>query len=301
MNGKTGLSQDTPRKDFLKNPCSVDEAYTYCAEVARSHYENFPVASFFLPKESRKHVAVVYAFARGADDLADLVEDRNCRLEGLDNWREMLFDAARGQAKHPVFIALSDSIRTMNLPVPLLDDLLTAFRMDAVETPYTKFNDLLNYSRYSANPIGRLVLHICGVKDAHMSVLSDSICTGLQLTNFWQDIGVDTSRGRLYLPSEEMANAGYGLEDLKKETVDDRFKRLVRSLVDRTRELFHKGSPLGKMVGGGLGFEIRLVCLGGQRILDMVKVVDYDVFRRRPELKSFDKAWIFARALLQGR
>jgi phytoene/squalene synthetase len=148
-------------------------------------------------------------------------------------------------------------------------------------------------ARYSANPIGRLVLWICGRREENLGRLSDAVCTGLQLANFWQDIGVDTRRGRVYLPSEEMAGAGYTLEDLRNEVVDDRFRRLLRPLIERTRELFHTGQPLGRLVGGGPGFEIRLVCQGGRAILDKIERVDYDVFRHRPEILTLDKISLF--------
>jgi phytoene synthase len=285
-------------KDSAREKWTVGEAYGYCLKVARSHYENFPVASWFLPRKARKHVAAVYSFARGADDLADEPEYRDHRITGLDRWREMLIDAVRGQARHPVFVALGESIRTLDLPVSLLDDLLTAFRMDAVETRYERFDDLLEYSRYSANPIGRLVLWICGRREENLGRLSDAVCTGLQLANFWQDVGVDTRRGRVYLPSEEMAGAGYTLEDLKNEVVDDRFRRLLRPLIERTRDLFRTGQPLGRLVGGGPGFEIRLVCQGGRTILDKIERVDYDVFHRRPEIRTLDKISLFLGTIL---
>ncbi len=276
---------------------TVANAYRYCFRVARSHYENFPVASWFLPRRARKHVATVYAFARGADDFADEPEYKDHRIAGLDSWREMLIDAIRGQADHPVFVALSDSLRSLDLPVHLLDDLLTAFRMDAVETRYERFDDLLEYSRFSANPIGRLVLWICGHREENLGRLSDAICTGLQLTNFWQDIGVDAKRGRLYLPSSELAEHGYALDDLDNEVVDDRFRSLLQSLVERTRTLFQTGRPLGRLVGGGLGFEVRLVRQGGMAILDKIERVDYDVFRKRPRIRTSDKVRLFLRTL----
>jgi len=287
-------------KHSTKEKWTVDEAYHYCWGVARSHYENFPVASWFLPRAARKHIAAVYAFARGADDFADEPEHRDHRIKGLDRWREMLIDAVRGQAHHPVFVALGESIRSLSLPVPLLDDLLTAFQMDAVETRYERFEDLLEYSRYSANPVGRLVLWICGHREENLGRLSDAICTGLQLTNFWQDIGLDIRRGRVYLPSKEMASTGYTLEDLRNEVPDDRFRRLLQPLVERTRELFHAGRPLGRLVRGGPGFEIRLVCRGGQTILDRIEQADYDVFHRRPKIRTRDKVRLFL-GTLSGR
>ena len=257
-------------------------AYATCERIAREHYENFPVASLLMPRAMRPHVAAVYAFARAADDFADEGSrgiDHRIRL--LDGWQARLHAAVLSrsaiapQVDEPaetieIFEALGNTIAARSLPVGLFEDLLSAFRQDVTVCRYATWPDVLDYCRRSANPIGRLVLRIAGYRDDRMDEWSDSICTALQLTNFWQDLSIDTRRGRFYLPADvALADA-----------------------LDRTRRLFDVGRPLCDAVRGRLRYELRAVWLGGTRILDRVGDADYDPFARRPTLSVVDAPWL---------
>jgi len=275
---------------------TLDEAYRECERIARRHYENFPVASLAIPGRFRRHVAAIYAFARSADDFADEAGVAD-RLGRLDEWERSLGESVAGNARPLVFQALGHTIRTCGLPMHPFADLLDAFRIDVTTKRHRTFEDLLAYSRKSANPVGRLLLALFGYRDEELARQADCICTALQLTNFWQDIRVDWEKDRVYIPEEEMQRAGYTESDLANQVVDDRFRGLMAGLVRRTRDLFERGRPLGARLGGRFGLEVRMIWLGGTRILERVETVGYDVFRRRPQLRRRDRIAILARAL----
>ncbi len=280
---------------------SVEESYAYCEALARARYENFPVASRAVPRSIRPHVCAIYAFARAADDFADEPSHEGRRLEELDRWEERLEACAGGRADHPVFVALGETLRRFDLPLEPFRDLLDAFRQDCRVRSYLRWDDLLDYCRRSANPVGRLVLLLFGHRDEDRAARSDSICTALQLTNFWQDVAPDYGRGRIYLPEEDRRRFGVSEEDLRGERLHDGFRALLAEIVGRTRRSFEDGRPLLGMLRGRLALEIRLVWLGGNRILDRIEAADYDVFRRRPSLGGLDKARLVGRALLPRR
>lgn len=292
-------------------------AYASCARDARTHYENFPVASRLVPRDMRHHVAAVYAFARAADDFADEGQrpvDERHRL--LDGWLSRLRDAvaqSSNSVARPVvpgepsntpdiFIALGATIREKDLPPSLFEDLLSAFRQDVTVGRYASWTDVMDYCRRSANPVGRLVLRIAGYKDARLDAWSDAICTALQLTNFWQDLKIDVDRGRVYLPEEELRAHGASVSDLAgpaaamATAMTPAWTRAVAAAVRRTRLLFGEGRPLCDAVRGRLGYELRATWLGGTRILDAIERADFDVMGRRPTLGASDLPWLAWRA-----
>jgi len=276
---------------------TVDEAFAYCASVTNAHYENFPVASFFLPAEKRPYIQSIYAFSRLADDMADedsLTETE--RLDALNLWEFQLQECYEGRAEHPVFIALHESIQKLNIPIEPLRNLITAFKRDVVQNRYQTFDELLGYCSCSANPVGRLVLLIFGYRDEELFLLSDKICTALQLTNFWQDIATDLRKDRLYIPMEDMQSFGYLLEDWKKENYDESFRKLLRFEINRTRELFYEGAALPIRVDRDLELELKLIWLGGMTILKQIEKVNYNVFEQHPVLNLPQKLTI----LLKG-
>jgi len=272
---------------------SLDRAYKYCERLARSHYENFPVGSALIPKKLRKHFYSIYAFARIADDFADEgyggeYTERE-RLDLLDQWRAMLMASAASRATHPVFVALAETRARFDLPVELFDDLLSAFKQDVTRRRYESFEQLQDYCRRSANPIGRLILLLFGYRDEERLSWSDDICTALQLANHWQDVAVDLDKDRVYLPDEDLSRFDLDVDDLKRRKNDERFRHLMKFEVDRTREMFARGKPLCTSVRGRLGVELRAVWLGGMRIIERIEQNDYDVFTRRPVITSTDK------------
>ena len=277
---------------------SLAESFDYCSTLTLSHYENFPVGSFLIPKLLRPHVYSIYAFARIADDFADEpgMEPPE-RLSRLDEWGENLSSCLESP-KGPVFTALAETIRVHEIPIGLLTDLLHAFRSDVTTSRHQTFTDLLNYCRYSANPVGRLVLHLFGYQDPGYGIKSDAICTALQLTNFWQDIAIDFSRDRIYLPVQEMVSFGVSEEHLTRELVTSEFRDLMISLINRTRDLYLTGSDLPNLVKGRLKYELRLTWLGGNGILDRIVKADYDIFRCRPKLRKWDMLSFLLKSLI---
>jgi len=276
---------------------SLERAYAACERIARQHYENFPVASLALPKAMRPHVAAVYAFARHADDLAD---EGRCssveRLSALDAWMSALrlevgrmqgrpSSAAGGQSSdEQVLAAVAASIHRCGLPLGLFEDLTSAFRQDVVVHRYDRWEDLLDYCRRSANPIGRLVLRIAGYESAGLDAASDHVCSALQLTNFLQDLDVDWRRGRLYVPREVYAAHGASENGLSTAGLSAQWKAAVADVAERTRDLFEAGRTVCDGVGGRLGLELRPTWLGGRRILDRLHANGYDPRSRRPTL-----------------
>jgi squalene synthase HpnC len=272
---------------------TLEEAFAHCAARARAHYENFPVG-LLVPRAKRPYVHALYAFARAADDFADEPMYEGMRAGKLDEWERRLHAAYEGRAEDPIFLALAETVRRLSIPKALLLDLLSAFRQDTVKSHYETWDELLDYCRRSANPVGRLVLIVFEESEPALLPLSDAICTALQLANHWQDLGVDIRRGRLYVPRELQARFGVREWDLNAGALTEAFRALMAELVARTRALFAEGRPLCDRVGRGLRFEMRLTWLGGASILDRVEAAGYDVFRRRPKHGLFDKlslAW----------
>jgi len=276
----------------------VNAAFHYCTKLATEHYENFPVGSWIIPREKRRYVHAIYAFARKADDFADekLYREED-RLTLLNDWETRLEDCIIGQPSEPVFIALKETIRRFGIPVDLLRDLITAFKMDLVNKRHQKTSDLLAYCRYSANPVGRIVLHLFEYNDPELHRLSDFICTALQLTNFWQDIAIDLEKDRIYIPLEDMERFGYTVSELKSHLVNRAFKDLLASEIEFTRGLLKEGAPLCRRVGKGLSLELKAVWSGGLKILEKIEKNGYDVFNKRPVVTTFDKVKIISRAL----
>ena len=281
---------------------SVGESFLHCERVAKKHYENFPVASLAVPRNLRPYVWAVYAFARAADDFADEGAGTPAeRLQALDSWEKQLDEALAGRPGGAVFVALAETVAQTSIPVQLLRDLLTAFRMDVTTPRHQTFDDLLGYCRCSANPVGRIVLHLFGATSAATVDRSDDVCTALQLTNFWQDIAVDLKKDRIYLPLDDLRRFGYTETDLRAPAIDARFRGLMKFEVDRTRALFLRGRPLMGMVRGRLRCELDLIWRGGVAILDAIERSGYDVFRSRPVVGRADRLRILAAAIASGR
>ncbi len=284
----------------------LSEAYATCARFARDHYENFPVASVLLPRAMRPHVAAVYAFARVADDFADEGGRSNSeRLALLDQWQHRLHATPvdppmvaglPAETSH-IFAAVGATIRTCGLPVSLCDDLLSAFRQDVTKTRYETWDDVLDYCRRSANPVGRLVLGIAGYRDDALDLGSDAICTALQLTNFWQDLERDWRKGRLYLPLEDCRREGAATSDLDAGQMTPAWRRVMEQAAARTEDLFEDGRHVCDRVKGRLRLELRATWLGGRRILARVEQAEFDVFRRRPTLGAADLPALLWQAL----
>lgn len=274
----------------------VDRAFEYCERLTRSHYENFPVGSALVPKRLRRHFYSIYAFARVADDFADEGYGQGFtehdRLEALEEWRRMLNESLTGRARHPVFVALAETISEFGLPSTLFEDLLSAFAQDVTVHRYVSFGQLVEYCRRSANPIGRLVLLLFGYRDEQRHHWSDQICTALQLTNHWQDVAIDLDKDRVYLPQDDLCQFGVSVDDLIARASTEGFKRLMKFEIERARAMFMRGKPLCVSVGGRLGLELRSVWLGGMRILDRVEQNGFDVFARRPVITAADKLTI---------
>lgn len=252
-----------------------------CEKLARTHYENFTVGSVLLPKALRRDVCSVYAYCRVCDDLADETGDPELSARLLEWWREELHECYGGRPRHPVFVALRESIERRNLPMQPFDDLITAFLRDQQVTRYETFDDLLGYCRNSANPVGRLFLHLLGYADEARQRLSDFTCTALQLANFWQDIGPDYARGRIYIPQEDMRHFGYTEDELRNHVVNASFVRLVRFEIARTRELFARGAALHRLVEGVGAADIELFTRAGLAVLSSIERHNCDVFRHR--------------------
>jgi squalene synthase HpnC len=277
--------------------CSVGEAEHYTRWLATHHYENFVVASIFLPRHLRQHFYNVYAYCRWSDDLADEVPDAHKALELLDWWGRELQDCYAGSTNHPVFIALKGTIERFNIPIEPFSDLLAAFRQDQTVHRYATWNDVLGYCRYSANPVGCLVLYLCGYSDADRQVLSDYTCTALQLANFWQDVSRDLDKDRIYIPLDLMAEQGIGEAELFERRFDRRYANLMRGLVQRTRELFERGLPLAAKVASNIRIDIELFSRGGLAVLDAIESIGYNTLERRPSLTSATKLKLIGRAL----
>jgi squalene synthase HpnC len=293
---------------------SIPAAYDACLKLARTHYENFPVASRLVPVEARPHIAAIYAFARIADDFADEGDRVPAdRLMFLEDWQRRLDAAAdrhvevRGDVDHiAVFVALSETLRVLGpdgsaRAHALMSDLLSAFRQDVVTKRYGTWPDVLDYCRRSANPVGRLVLLITGHRDEQLGTYSDGLCTALQLTNFWQDLERDWVKGRLYVPLDMVEAHHAQLDALDEKRWTPEWRATLVDAGTRTRALFNAGKPVADHVRGRMAWELRATWLGGHRILDRLAAADYDVFRDRPSLAWWDAMTIAAGAVFWRR
>ena len=274
------------------------EAREYCAGLARSHYENFSVASWFLPKRLRQHFFNVYAYCRISDDLGDEVGDTAASLELLDQWERELDACYAGSPRHPVFVALAESVREFDIPKHEFSDLLIAFRQDQTVTRFETFEDVLGYCHYSANPVGHLVLYLCGYRDAERQQLSDYTCTALQLANFWQDITVDYAKGRIYLPLEDLRRFAVNEEDVARNQNTSAFCAMMKFEVERTHDWFRRGLPLVGKVNHELAIDLDLFSRGGQEILRAIENQGYAVLGNRPSISKPRKLALVARAAL---
>jgi squalene synthase HpnC len=277
---------------------SLAEAQQYCARLAHSHYENFSVATWFLPKHLHQHFYNVYAYCRISDDLGDEVGDKQQSLILLDQWEAELEQCYSGEPHHPVFVALRETVREFDIPQHEFSDLLRAFRQDQIVTCYPGFADLLGYCRNSANPVGHLVLYLCGYRDAERQALSDYTCTALQLANFWQDVSLDYGKGRIYLPLEDFAKFGVSENELAERRATPQFLTMMKFEVERTREWFDRGLPLTREVDRRLALDLELFSRGGLAILDSIERQGFDVLKSRPVISRRRKIWLVARAAL---
>jgi squalene synthase HpnC len=277
---------------------TLDEARTYCARLARTHYENFSVASWFLPKRLRQHFFNVYAYCRISDDLGDEVGDTQASLDLLDQWQGELDACYDGSPKHPVFVALAETVREFDIPKHEFSDLLTAFRRDQTITRFESFEDVLHYCHYSANPVGHLVLYLCGYRDAERQQLSDFTCTALQLANFWQDVSVDYGKDRVYLPLEDLRRFGVSEDDIANKQNTPAFLAMMQFEVERARDWFHRGLPLVDKVDRELAVDLDLFSRGGLEILNAIEKQGYAVLGKRPAISKPQKLALVAHAAM---
>lgn len=292
-----------PPAQFVSAPGATSETWSradslrYTRWLARHHYENFPLASILLPRRLRQDFYNVYSFCRWADDLGDEIGDRDLSLQFLHWWGEELHRMYRGEARNPVFVALGQTVARHQIPEEPFAHLLRAFVQDQKVTSYHTYEQLLDYCLYSANPVGRIVLHLCGFTDAGRRQLADATCTALQLTNFWQDVTRDLEKGRVYIPLQDMAAHGYRPEDLQQRRYNKNFRSLMRDLVNRAHMLFLQGLPLVEQVDRRLAIDLELFSRGGLAILEKIRAQDYNVLAQRPVLGRVDRMGLLARAV----
>ncbi|MGD0931498.1 MAG: squalene synthase HpnC [Candidatus Korobacteraceae bacterium] len=330
----TGWRALPPEYAIPERAPSLAEAQQYCSRLAHSHYENFSVVTWFLPKHLHQHFYNVYAYCRISDDLGDEVGDPQQALALLDEWEAELnatylslapqrlkpgtmasspstpegvplqgsdrLVRVEASPRHPVFIALRETVREFDIPRAPFVDLLTAFRQDQTVTRYPTFEDVLGYCKNSANPVGHLVLYLCGYRDAERQRLSDYTCTALQLANFWQDVAVDYAKQRIYLPLESLAKFGVMESDIAERRATPQFCEMMKFEVRRARGWFQMGLPLAGKVNKHLAIDIELFSRGGLAILDAIERQDYDVLSRRPAISKARKLWLLARAAVAG-
>jgi squalene synthase HpnC len=281
----------------MEREWSLEDALAYTRWLATHHYENFQVVSFLLPKRLHQDFYNVYSFCRWADDLGDEIGDTSESLRLLKWWREQLRGMYTGHASHPVFVALKGTAARHELPEILFDDLIKAFEHDQTITRYRDFEELFQYCRYSANPVGRLVLGLCGYRDERRQALSDATCTALQLANFWQDVTVDLLKDRVYLPLEVMARQGYPVENLFERRFDPRFRAAMKEAVGVARDLFLKGLPLAGQVDRRLAIDLELFSRGGLKVLEKIEQQDYNVLRARPAISKVERVGLLLGAI----
>jgi squalene synthase HpnC len=292
--------------DFIASPhdldrtWTVDESLAYTRWLSTHHYENFHVVSFLLPKRLHQDFYNVYAFCRWADDLGDEIGDTTRSLELLHWWRGLLGSAFAGEpAAHPVFVALRETVRRHDLPVDPFDDLITAFVQDQTVTRYDSWDGVFGYCVNSANPVGRLVLMLCGYRDEERFRLSDATCTALQLANFWQDVTVDLRKDRVYIPLHLFAKHGYSLDELFTLRFTPAFREVMRECVDEAQRLFEQGLPLVGKLDRRLALDIDLFSRGGMRVLEKIRAQDYDVLGSRPHVAKSERVALLLRSLLR--
>ena len=294
-----------PPAEFVRSPealavsYDLPQAQAYTRWLATHHYENFHVVSFLLPKRLHQDFYNVYAYCRWADDLGDEIGDTRESLRLLAWWRGELAALYQGHAKHPVFVALAPTVKQYAIPQQPFDDLICAFVQDQTVTRYATWTDLFGYCRNSANPVGRLVLYLCGYADAERQRLSDATCTALQLANFWQDVTVDLAKDRVYLPLEVLRRHGYTLDDLTALRVTPALRAVMREAVTRARELFLEGLPLAGMVDRRLALDIDLFSRGGMRVLDKIEERNYDVLSARPAIGKTERIRLLLASLVR--
>jgi squalene synthase HpnC len=276
---------------------TLEEARAWCKHLAETHYENFHVATWFLPERLRPHFHAIYAYCRVSDDLGDEVGNTEQSLALLDLWGRELDACYEGHSRHAVFVALAEAIRACNIPKEPFADLLTAFRQDQLVTRYATMKDVLGYCRYSANPVGRLVLYTCGYSDAERFRLSDATCSALQLANFWQDVRVDWAKNRVYLPQDDMQRFGVSDATIEKGIATPEFRALLKLEVEYARNLFIEGLPLIGMVDRDLAVDLDLFSRGGLEILNAIGQQDYDVLSSRPSISKRTKLQLALRAV----
>ena len=283
--------------DAMARRYTLQEACAYTRWLATYHYENFHVVSFLLPKRLHQDFYNVYSFCRWADDLGDEIGDRAESLRLLEWWRGELDSLYQGRASHPVFVSLLPTIEKHRIPREPFADLIQAFIQDQTVTRYRNWEELDGYCRYSANPVGRLVLHLCGYSDAARQRLSDATCTALQLANFWQDVTVDLDKDRVYIPLEILERHGYSETELFARRFTPAFREVMREVVARARELFHKGLPLVDQVDRRLALDIDLFHRGGMRVLDKIARQDYNVLQKRPAISKAERVGLLFASL----
>lgn len=277
---------------------SLEEAQKYCRQLAESHYENFHVATWFLPKRLRPHFQSIYAYCRISDDLGDEVGDATQSLALLDFWNAELDACYRGEARHPVFVALAETIRICDIPKEPFANLLIAFRQDQTLQRYPTMQDVLLYCQNSANPVGHLVLYASGYRDAELFTLSDFICTGLQLANFWQDVRLDSEKNRIYIPLEDMRRFGIAEAQIQERRFSMEFRALMQYEVEYTRDLFQQGSLLIQRLDAELAIDIKLFSQGGSEILNAIERQNFDVLSARPFIGKPRKLGLLLHALV---
>ncbi|MGH9720901.1 MAG: squalene synthase HpnC [Bryobacteraceae bacterium] len=293
-------------KDFVRTPAAMAanfgraDAESYTRWLATSHYENFHVVSFLLPRRLHQDFYNVYAFCRWADDLGDELGDTAESLRLLAWWRGRLEAMYRGEAAHPVFVALRGTVGRFSIPQEPFADLIRAFVQDQTVARYRDWEDVLGYCRYSANPVGRLVLHLCGYTDAERRRLSDATCTALQLANFWQDVTVDLEKSRIYLPLEALARNGSSEAEVVARRATPAFRAAMREAVGYAHRLFEQGLPLAGMVDRRLSVDLELFSRGGMRVLEKIRAADYDVLSARPAISQGERVWLLLRTLARA-
>jgi len=280
------------------NNCSPAVAQEYTHWLATHHYENFNVASWLLPKDLHQHFYNLYAYCRWADDLGDEVPQKERALELLDWWERELGTCYEGRPSHPVFVALRETITAKNIPKQPFADLLRAFRQDQNVKRYPTWDSMIDYCVYSANPVGRLVLYLCGYRDEERQAMSDATCTALQLANFWQDVERDLEKGRIYIPLDIAAAHGLTENDIVERRFDVRYVNLMKDLITRTRILFAQGAPLAKTVNGRLSVDLEMFSRGGVAVLDAIEAMGYDTLHQRPAIRKVKQASLLGRSLL---
>src|ERR1700722_8077812 len=285
-------------KNAPPNGCSPAEAQSYTRWLATHHYENFAVVSWLLPKSLHQHFYNVYAYCRWADDLGDEIQNTDRALELLNWWESELHYCYDGRPWHPVFVALRETVVAKNIPEQPFAGLLKAFRQDQVVKRYHSWQSVIDYCTYSANPVGRLVLYLCGYRDEHRQRLSDATCTALQLANFWQDVSRDLEKGRIYIPLDIAALHGVSESDILMRRFHDGYVHLMKDLICRTRELFAAGAELPTLVDGRLSVDLEMFSRGGQAILDAIEARGYDTLHQRPVVTKGKQVELLAQALL---